>query len=181
MDVDSLIKVISPLIAVIFGVIVKNQTEKKSKLISYFGHASVAQVKQINSTVINAHNVIIRNAGKKTAFNVRITHQYLPDDMIVYPNSTAYSVNKYPNGGAEILLPSMVEDEQIIISYSYLPPLTFDKINSSIKSDDGFCQQISSIPEPPKSRLIISFQYFLMFFGMSLLVYLAASFAKSII
>ena len=51
-----------------------------------------------------------------------------------------------PGGGQEILFPSLVPNEQITVSYLYLPPVTWDQINLGVKSDEGFAKVIRVIP-----------------------------------
>jgi hypothetical protein len=124
------------------GAWVNRRYERRAKLISYFGHVSSFQTTPPGGAplVVNAHSVILQNAGRKTATNIRLGHSYLPD-FVIFPR-VQYTIQPLPAGGREIVIPALVPKEQITISYLYFPPVTFEQVNSGIKFDDGFAQQI---------------------------------------
>ena len=66
------------------------------------------------------HSVVLRNSGRRPATNVRLAHPYLPD-FNVFP-SVGYRVENLPGGGREIVMPTLVPNEQVTISYLYFPP-----------------------------------------------------------
>lgn len=86
----------------------------------------------------------MRNAGRLTANNVRIGHNFLPESFQLYP-PVAHSVEQIPNGGADILIPTLVPGERVTISYLYYPPVFWNHINSYAKSDEGLAQRVGPI------------------------------------
>ena len=57
-----------------------------------------------------------------------------------------YHVSELPGGGREILFPSLVPGEQVTVSYLYFPPVIWDQVNRSVKSDEGLAKVIQVIP-----------------------------------
>jgi len=92
LSTDQLIKILSPLLTLLVGGIVKHYKEKKSKLISYVGHVSSFTLKNEEKTPVYSHGIIVRNAGQKTAKNVRIGHYVLPENINIYP-PVQYSIS----------------------------------------------------------------------------------------
>ena len=177
---DQIIKILSPLLTLVVAAIIKQYTEKKSKLISYIGHISSFTLKDENKTPVYTHSIIVRNAGQKTAKNVKIGHYFLPNSINIHP-PIKYTIESNPDNASEIVIESLVPKEQVTISYLYFPPVTWDKIHSYTKSDDGFAKIINVIPTPQLSKTLNIFILFLMFSGASLLVYLAIKLILKII
>ena len=74
-------------VALLFiGAWVSRLYEKRAKLISYFGHVSSFRTTPPGGTplVVHAHSVIIYNAGRQAATNVRLRHVFLPD-FVIFP------------------------------------------------------------------------------------------------
>lgn len=170
MTIEQIFKIISPLITLIFGAILKYYTEEKSKLISFLGHVSVFTLQDEQKTQVFAHSVIVRNAGRKAAHNVRLVHNVLPSNINIYP-PVQYFIEHNPEGSGEIVIPALVPKEQVTISYLYFPPLTWDKINILTKSDEGLAKIINVIPVPQLSKWLTFLIWFLMFIGASFLLY----------
>ena len=93
-----------------------------------------------NINVVNTHSVVIRNAGKQAATNVRLSHSFLPEFNIFPP--IKHQVEDVSNIGPDILIPTIVPGEEITISYLYFPPYTYAQINAGVKFDEGFAKQI---------------------------------------
>lgn len=180
MTIEQIFKIISPLITLIFGAILKYYTEEKSKIISFLGHVSVFTLQDEQKTQVFAHSVIVRNAGRKAAHNVRLVHNVLPSNINIYP-PVQYSVEHNPEGTGEIVIPALVPKEQVTISYLYFPPLTWDKINIFTKSDEGLAKIINVMPTPQLSKWLIFLIWFLMFIGASFLLYWLMRFITYII
>jgi len=170
MTIEQILKLISPIITLILGSLIKYFAEEKSKLISFIGHVSVFKLNDEQKTPVFAHNVIVRNAGRKSARNVRLVHNVLPLNINIYP-PIKHSIERNPDDSGEILIPVLVPKEQITISYLYFPPLTWDRINTSTKSDEGLAKIINVIPVPQLSKWLIFLVWFLMFIGASFLLY----------
>ena len=132
-------QIASPVLAVVLGVVGSRYFSERERLIAFYGHIashtlnSIVQGEQV--THINTHAVVIRNNGNKTATNVRIFHNVLPD-IKIYPE-TGYEVKELPSGGKELIIPRITPKKEYTISYLYFPPITYNQINSSIESDAG--------------------------------------------
>src|SRR4029078_9798034 len=77
---------------------------------------------------------------RQSANNVRFRHLALPDFTL--SPAVIYTVVQLPEGGSDILIPALVPNEEVTVSYLYFPPLTFDKINAGIRSDEGFAESV---------------------------------------
>jgi hypothetical protein len=130
-------------IALLFiGAWINRAFERRPSLVSYYGHIAAFKHKVPDGTRadIHTHTVILKNDGKKSAKNVRVRHSVLPD-FVVYP-SVEYTVVDLPEGGREIVFPTLVPAEQLTISYLYFPPLTWTGVNAGIRSDEGIAKAI---------------------------------------
>jgi hypothetical protein len=170
-DWDLVIKIAVPLATLVLGRWLDQIFAKKPKLISYVGHVSSFTVQNQNQppTVVNTHAIVIRNAGRVAANNVRIGHHTLPDYQI-FP---AVPHNRLPlqNGGTELHIPKLVPGEQVTISYLYFPPLTWDRVNSYTKSDEGFARILTVIPTPLPPRWLVRTFWSLVFIGATAVLY----------
>lgn len=132
----------APVVALVAGVFINRWFESRPKLISYFGHVSTHQMNPPNAQGFRVftHEVVIRNVGRVPATNVRVQHATLPDFHVFPP--VQHHVDRTPGGSTDIVIPSIVRNEQVVISYLYFPPLTAAQVNTGIKSDQGFATQI---------------------------------------
>jgi hypothetical protein len=154
-DFEVVIKLLSPLLVSVVGFIVKQYFEGKPKLLIYLVH-SVAHPMPPPSDgnpqlpTIHTHTMVVTNKGKKSAHNVRIDHAFFPLSYVLSP-PLSHTVTPGHNGSAEILIPVLVPNEQVSISYLYFPPLTWGEINGWVKSDEGMAKSIQVIPSisPP--------------------------------
>lgn len=169
-NIELIAKVISPIITLLVGVLIKHYTERRSKLVSFIGHISSFKLRDEKQTQVYTHSIVVRNAGRKSAHNIRIGHNFLPPNMQINP-SVKYSIDKNPEGGVEIIFPIMVPKEQVTISYLYFPPITWNQVNAYTKSDDGFAKILNVIPIPQPSNLVIAIVWLLMFLGASFVIY----------
>jgi len=148
-DWDLLAKLAAPTIAVFIGAALNRAIESRARLISWLVHASAFTVQRQQPQPpfqIHTHSIVVRNAGRKPAHNVRLGHYYLPD-FNVWPD-IEYRVLELPGGGKEILIPTLVPGEQVTVSYLYFPPVTFNQINSHTKFDEGLAQILTVLPTP---------------------------------
>jgi len=169
-DIEIIAKIASPIITLLLGAVIKHYTERRSKLVSFLGHISSFKLRDEKQTPVYTHSIVVRNAGRKSATNVRIGHNFLPPNIQVSP-SVKYTIEENPEGGAEIIFPIMVPKEQITISYLYFPPVTWNQVNAYTKSDDGFANILNVIPMPQPSKFVIAGVWILMFIGASFLFY----------
>lgn len=146
-DLETVAKIGSPIVTLVVGAVLKHYSEKSPKLLSYIGHVSSFTLQDEKKTSVFTHSVIIRNAGRRSATNVRLGHNFLPLNIRVEPQIN-YKIETNPEGAAEIVIPTMVPKEQVTISYLYFPPTTWHQINSYTKSDDGYAKIVNVIPMP---------------------------------
>ena len=170
-NIDVIGKLLAPIITAIVGFIAKRYFEARPKLITYLVHASAIPLGDEKNTNVNTHSIVVRNAGKKTAHNVRIGHNFLPAFQI-YPQ-LAHEVVRGPNNSAEIIIPTLVPGEQINISYLYFPPEVWGQVHSYCKSDEMTAKYINVIPAAQLNKLQLSVIWALLFVGATTLVYWA--------
>lgn len=169
---DQIIQIVSPILTLIASAIITQYAERKSKLISYIGHISnfnITGQDKNPDTKVFTHSVIIRNAGKKTAKDIKIGHHYLPLHIDFLPQAR-HKIEREQNP-PEIIIDSLVPKEQITISYLYVDPYRVDDIHSYIKSDDGFAKEIKVIPTIQYPKSFLNVLRVLMFAGASLFIY----------
>lgn len=170
MDYEVLAKIISPLLTAIVVAIVKKYMEAKPKLLNYLIHASAIPLNDQANTIVNTHSIVVRNSGKKTANNVRIGHNYLPQGFQVFP-MVQYEVIKAENGSAEIVIPNLVPNEQVTISYLYFPPTLWTATNSYCKCDETMAEYINVVPAKQLNKFQYYFLSALVFIGSASLIY----------
>ncbi|BEV17421.1 hypothetical protein HBDW_42090 [Herbaspirillum sp. DW155] len=178
-DIDVAAKLLSTLVTVVLAV-VKLIADRRPRLVAYFGHRSEHHVKQkvaANGDVtqppfeVYTHSVVIANVGKKTAFNIRLGHQYMPDSVTLYPYSTPFKIEHNADGFAELLIPTLVAKEEVTVSYLYFPPITWHKINTYVKSDEGSAKVFEPVRYEPPSKSKIRVVILLMLMGAFTLTY----------
>jgi hypothetical protein len=136
------VQIAGPIFTLFVGVWINRWLESRPRLISYFGHVSSFQLHPPGgiAVLVHAHAVILRNVGRRSAKNVRLSHLVLPDFKIWPP--VVHQVENLPDGNREIIIPTIVPNQELTISYLYLPPLTAAQVNLGVWSDEGFAQQI---------------------------------------
>lgn len=144
----------APIIALFVGAALDRKLERKPRLITFLTHASAVRVNPTEGEPfnINSHAVVVRNAGRLTATNVRLGHNHLPNDFSVWPASE-HSIQRRPDGTAEVVFPTLVPNEQIVVTYIYPAPVTVNQINSYTKCDQSYAQVVTAITAPLKSPL----------------------------
>jgi len=163
----------APIITLFVGVWVNRRFESRPILISYFGHLSVLNHRppQGQQITVHTHSVVLRNAGRRSATNVRIRHNVLPD-FNIWPR-LAHTVEDLPGGGREIVIPTLVPGEQITVSYLYFPPLTVNQINTEIVCDQGFARAIPVLLQRQYPKWFNVTVVALVFVGIVCVLYLA--------
>ena len=171
-DAESLAKVLSPLLTLVVGAAIRRYLERRPRLISFIGHVSTFSLLGEQPTVVFTHSVVVRNAGRLAAKNVRLGHLNLPLNVRIEPN-VEHTLSRNPDGSGEIVLAVLVPKEQVTVSYLYFPPLTAGQINTYTKSDEGFAKIINAIPTPQPPKSLIWAASLLIFVGASFVVYWA--------
>lgn len=167
---DLLAKIAGPIISAIIGGILKIYAEGKSSLVSFIGHVSAFTLADEQRSVVHTHSVVVRNAGRKAAKNVRLSHAVLPLNITIHPQ-VKHTIERNPDESGEIVFPVLVPKEQVTISYLYFPPLLWNQINANAKSDDGFAKIIKVIPSPEPNGTVYALLWTLVFIGASFTFY----------
>ena len=172
-DWNLVVAIAVPVATLFLGAWINRRFEIKARLISYYVHISNFPYTPTGGQALNIHThaVILRNAGRKAAVNVRLSHSFLPD-FNIWP-AIQHNVQTLPNGAKDIVIPSLVPGEQITISYLYFPPLTYADINSGIKHDQGFAQQIHVLLQKQYPRWVSYAIAFLMLVGTVTMIYIS--------
>ena len=166
-DWQILAMIASPILALLVDRWLRN----RPKLLSHWGHVSAFTYRDHadNSGVVNTHSIVIRNAGRRAAKNVRLSHSCLPNFNILPP--VKHQVEDVPNTGQDILIPTIVPGEEITISYLYFPPFTHDRINAGVKFDEGFAKPIPVLLQQQYPHWLRYIALGLMLTGVSALAY----------
>ena len=108
--------VAAPILALFLGVWVNRRFEKRPVLLSHWGHVSSFNYQKGGGTtgIVNTHSVVIKNAGRRAATNVRLSHTILPD-FNIWP-AVEYELRKVPNSGDDIVIPTLVLRDPLILS-----------------------------------------------------------------
>ena len=134
----------SPIIALFIGAALNRAIENRPRVVCYLDHVSGISIQGAQPLQVNSHSVVLRNAGRKTAMNIRLGHAVLPAFQI-YPDID-YTVVNLPGGGREIRIPNLVPKKQVTITYLYFPPLTWERVNTHLESDDGPVKVLNVLP-----------------------------------
>ena len=159
-----------PIIALFVGAGIDRVLERRARVVSYLGHVSgIRLTRDEGPIVVNTHSVVLRNAGRKTATNVRLGHQVLPDFQL-FPD-IEYSVRELPGGQKEIVIPSLIPKKEVTVTYLYFPPLTWDQINTHLETDDGPIKVIRVLPTIQLPRWLQVVLWGLIIYGAIALIY----------
>ena len=170
LDAETIARIVGPLLSLLVAGIIRRYSEARAKIVSFIGHVSSFTLQNEQRTIVHTHSVVVRNAGRKAAHNVRLAHIVLPQNVTVFP-PVQYTIERNPEGASEIVIPVLVPKEQITISYLYFPPLTWDQVNTNTKSDEGFAKILNVIPMPQPPKAILALVWSLVFVGASFVFY----------
>ncbi|MEO1078527.1 MAG: hypothetical protein AAFY29_03155 [Pseudomonadota bacterium] len=172
-DWNAAATIAAPVIALCLGIWLDRRFEKKAKLFSYFGHVSSFDYRPNGGQPvrIHTHSVILRNSGRKSAANVRLTHWILPDFQ-VWPD-IEHGVADLPNGSKDIVIPVIIPGQQITVSYLYFPPLKADQIHAGIRHEEGFAQAIPVLMQRQYPRWFSQLLGGLVLVGLATIAYAA--------
>ena len=180
-DWQLLATITTPLVALFVGAWLTRRIEKQPVLLTHWGHVSSFSLQSPDGTgnVVNTHSVVIRNEGKRSATNVRLSHKTLPD-FNIWP-AVPCRVEQVPNTGPDIVIPQIVPGEQLTISYLYFPPVTYDQVNSGVKHDEGFATPITVLLQRQYPRWIKISTAILVFVGLVAIVYTLIEFISWVV
>ena len=71
---------------------------------------------------------------------MRLSHFYLPD-FSIWPR-IQYKLEEVPDSAPDIVIPIVVPNQHITISYLYFPPNTYTQVNNGVKFDEGLATEI---------------------------------------
>ncbi len=174
MTIDWLVvaTIAAPLIALFAGIWLNNVFENRPRLVTFYGAVSVFNYTAPNGTklVVHTHDVVVRNTGRRSAHNVRLGHLTLPDHNI--SPAVDHRGIEVPGGGREIIFPTLVPGEQVVVSYLYFPPITYAQVNTYVKSDEGLATVITVLLQPQAPKWIGVTALLLMLLGLVTAIYL---------
>ena len=161
----------APIVALFLGVWVNRRFENRPVLLSHWGHVSSFNYQKGDGVtgIVNTHSVVIRNAGRRAATNVRLSHTILPD-FNIWP-AVEYQLRDVPNSGPDILIPTLVPGQHVTISYLYYPPVTYANVNAGVKFDEGFATHIPVLLQRKHPTWYKVVGGMLMILGMASLLY----------
>jgi hypothetical protein len=176
MDIDLIAKITAPLLSLITAALIKHYFEGKSRLVTYIGH--VAAFPNNGAPQTHTHSVVLQNAGKKSATNVRVPHGVPLAGVSVQVNPPMhYTFEFSPTGLFQILIPTLAPKEQLTISYLYQEPTVWSQISWQPKSDDGLAEIVNAIPAPRPNKPVRYAALTLAFIGLSYIIYWAVRYS----
>ena len=176
MDIDLIAKIAAPLLSLIVAALIKHYLEGKSRLVTYIGH--VAAFTNNNAPQTHTHSVVLQNAGKKSAANVRVPHGVpLTSVSVQVIPPMHYTFEFSPSGTFQILIPTLAPKEQVTISYLYQEPTVWSQVSWQPKSDDGLAELVQAIPAPRPNKLVRYSSILLALVGLSYILYWAVRYA----
>jgi hypothetical protein len=154
----------SPIIALFLGAGLNRLIENRPKVVSYLGHVSGIYLSKANPPVqVNTHSVVLRNAGGKPESNIRLGHNVLPDFQI-YPD-IEHEIKDLSGGQKEMVIPKLIPKKQITITYLYVPPLTWDQVNTHLESDSGPIKVLNVLPTVQLAKWLLLLLWILIGYG----------------
>jgi len=171
----------APISALFVGVWINRRFESRPVLISYFGHVAAFRTTPPSGPpiIVHTHAVVLRNVGRRSATNVRLRHNVLPD-FIIWPE-VQHHIEDLSGGVREIVIPTLVPGEQISVSYLYFPPLTVAQINAGIRSNEGFAREIPVLLQRVYPKWLNRILVALVLIGLVSLCYIAFYFVLRVV
>ncbi|HGF5189759.1 TPA: hypothetical protein ACF35N_003814 [Vibrio parahaemolyticus] len=168
--------IVGPLLSVVLGVLLNRWFESRPKLRVLYSHIAEFDLKNNQAMAVpsrvHTHAVNIKNVGNKPAKNVNVAHQYLPDSFRIIP-PVPHSIEELPGGGKNIVIPNLVPKKEVIITYLYYPPVTWNQINTSVEDEEGLARVVpmtaTQIVNPWLKRVAAT----LFFIGLVTVIYQA--------
>lgn len=183
---DAVIKLGSGVLAAVVAWALKMWSERGAKVIAYYRHSSAITMPPTQAstgqepTVVHTHSVVIRNVGRKAATNVRLSHFYLPPAFSLWP-AVQYRVEPVQNSGEDVVIPTLVPNQEVTVNYLYFPPLLYTGVNSSVRTDEGFARIVNVLPTPEPSPWVVRSRTALMVVGVATAIYWVAIAIASLI
>ena len=155
-DWDLVSKLVFPVITAIVVAAIGKRMENRPKLITYMAHAAGFSLPPVQGqqlptagaepkgqgdastppsgaagAQVNVHSIIIRNTGKKTAFNVRLGHNLPIAHYVIEPRIQHESKTAAAGGWGDHRPRTRSERADHGVGTITFPPLTWHQINAS--------------------------------------------------
>ena len=144
-------EIVKVLMAIYAGAWINRKFERRARLVVYLGHIAhhkIGDDKEGKQQAVLTWSVVIRNAGKLAAKNVRIKHEEPPTHFNLMP-VRPFVKEDLEDGGQDFILDQMVPNEELQISYIRLVTSTASEArmsNRGISSDEGYPQVLDVLP-----------------------------------
>lgn len=174
--------IVAPILAAIISVILDRYL-RQPKLVYYLVHAATTSLRFTGNgqnTAVNTHSVVVKNVGRAPAHNVRLSHYLLPPTFSINPPAR-YSTEDVPDSGPDIVIPILVRNEQVTLTYLYAPPTTWRHVNSDLKCDEGMGQALSVLTVRRYPRWVNAAILYLMIVGLITSLYLLMDTIRTVI
>jgi hypothetical protein len=179
LDLDLVLKALGSMALLGLGALITYLLERRPRLLVYYGHVAAFQLGQPESgskpVGVNTHSVVIRNAGRATAHNVRVPHWGLlannvpPISVSVFP--PVATTREVAEGREAIVISALPPGQLVTLSYLYFPPITFNLINMPISSDEVLAKQVLVLPTRQPPRWWVLARSLLVAVGIAALLY----------
>lgn len=170
-DWDLVLKLAGPMIGALVGAGAKHLFDSRPRVVAFLGHASGIRLhREEGDLQVGTHSVVLRNAGNKTAKNIRIGHTVLPDFQVL--PDIQYTVETLPGGIKEIRFDHLIPKKQITVTYLYFAPLTWDQVNTHLETEDGPVRILRVLPTIQLSKPVLASFWVLIGVGFVSIVYL---------
>ena len=160
--------------------------ERRPRLTVFFAHVGEfrmtpptpptgGQQQPSQPITVHTHTIVIRNAGRLAARNIRVPHQGSLARANVHfsvERGVNFQVQNLPGGEEEILFPILLPKQQVTIGYLYFPPVVAPQINLPIRSDEGFAKPLNVLPTPQFSKWLTIVFWSLAVIGLGTLLYM---------
>ncbi len=184
-DFAAVWKIASYVVALIVGVYIKQWLERKPKLYFWLLSATGIRIEDPNNPNHflnpNTHTIVLQNAGRKSATNVRLGHNDVHPFWYQISPSIHYEERLLQGGGMEIVIPALTPKRIINITYFYFAPITYGQVNTHIESDEGMAKLIPMTTQRIFPKWVNSLIVIVMFTGLVALVYLGWELAPIIV
>jgi hypothetical protein len=104
--------------------------------------------------------------------NVRLHHHGVVPDFTIW-QPLPHQVETLPGGTQDIVIPTLVPGREIIISYLYFAPMTYDQVNAGIECDQGVARGIPVLLQRQYPRWLNQTAALLVGIGLATVVYSA--------
>ena len=149
--------------------------ERRAKLITFFNPAAFHSIPTQGNefTIVQAHSIVIKNVGRKTATNINVRHIGLrPASYNIWPDKK-HKFAEIESGRFDIAIDRLVPQEQITISYLFFVQVPIDKYHDRIVHDDGVATRVPVLPTPQITKKAQKVLFALLLIGLGSISWLA--------